>query len=74
MTNDEISRLKLDVALARALLDEVERAPDGADPRVMSQLVEELSRIAGKLAEHTNPASGAKLIDRPASRSLRDVA
>jgi hypothetical protein len=49
MSADEISRLKRDVALARALLDEVERGP-GADVRVVSQLVEELARVVAVLA------------------------
>jgi len=54
------SRLRLDIAVARALLDEVERQemPDG---HVVAQLIEELSRVAEDLARASQPPSGVQL-------------
>ena len=63
MKHEDKARLKLDIALARALLDEVERV-HSPDPRVLGQLVEELGRVAGDLAGHLEPAqSGIRLRD-----------
>ena len=61
MTHDDKTRLKLDIAVARALLDEVERFSD-PDPRVVGELVEELARVAESLSERM-PAtpSGVRL-------------
>ncbi|HEY1957339.1 MAG TPA: hypothetical protein VGH28_17090 [Polyangiaceae bacterium] len=61
MKHEEIARLKLDVALARALLDEVERVRS-PDPRVLGHLVEELGRVVDHLAVHLEPTeSGIRL-------------
>ena len=63
MTNESLSRLKVDLAVARSLLDEVERtaSPDG---RVVAQLVEELGRVTRHLSAHLDPpSSGARLSD-----------
>ena len=62
MTHDDKARLKLDIALARALLDEVERFSE-PDPRVVGQLVEELARVTESLSERILPAtpSGVRL-------------
>jgi len=52
--------LQIDIAVARALLDEVERQL-GVDGRVKKQLVEQLSRVIGSLAAHAEPESGVTL-------------
>jgi len=56
------ARLKLDIAVARALLDEVERQPE-PDGRIVAQLAEELARIASDLAQDLQPPSGVQLRD-----------
>jgi hypothetical protein len=57
------SRLKLDLALVRTLIDEMERGLDGNDG-ISTQLVEELSRLVNSLAKEIKPpASGERLLD-----------
>lgn len=57
------SRLKLDLALVRTLIDEMERGLDGGNG-IPSQLVEELSRLVSTLTNQaTPPKSGERLRD-----------
>lgn len=56
------SRLKLDVALIRTLLDEVERDLKGGEG-VSAQLVEELGRLTASLSREAGPTSGTRLRD-----------
>jgi hypothetical protein len=56
------SRLKLDLALVRTLIDEMERGLDATDG-IPTQLVEELSRLVGSLQLEINPPSGKRLRD-----------
>jgi hypothetical protein len=60
MTDQDRSHLTIDIAVARALLDEVERMTV-PDHRVMAQLAEELGRVASNLAAHVEPNSGVRL-------------
>ncbi len=61
---DAKTRLKLDIAIVRTLLDEVERGLE-PDAGVTTQLVEELARLVSSLAN--------EVTNRPATH-LRDVA
>ena len=57
------SRLKLDLALVRTLIDEMERGLDGGNG-IPSQLVEELSRLVSTLTNQVSPPkSGERLRD-----------
>lgn len=56
---DGRARFKLDLAVIRTLLDEVERAVDH-DGGVSSQLVDELERLTVNLAK-VQPPSGKRL-------------
>ena len=56
------SRLKLDLALVRTLIDEMERDLDSNDG-IPSQLVEELSRLVASLRSEITPPSGKRLRD-----------
>lgn len=56
------SRLKLDLALVRTLIDEMERDLDASDG-IPTQLVEELSRLVVSLRSEIPPASGKRLRD-----------
>ncbi len=56
------SRLKLDLALVRTLIDEMERGLDVTDG-IPTQLVEELSRLVGSLQLEITPPSGKRLRD-----------
>ncbi len=57
------SRLKLDLALVRTLIDEMERGLD-RESGISSQLVEELSRLVNSLSKEIKPpASGERLLD-----------
>ena len=56
---DARTRFKLDLALVRTLLDEVERGVDH-DGGVSSQLLDELERLTAGLAAHA-PPSGKRL-------------
>ncbi len=56
------SRLKLDLALVRTLIDEMERDIDSNDG-IPSQLVEELSRLVASLRSEITPPSGKRLRD-----------
>ncbi len=56
------SRLKLDLALVRTLIDEMERGLDGGNG-ISSQLVEELSRLVSSLSTEVQPVSGKRLRD-----------
>ena len=57
---DGRTRFKLDLALVRTLLDEVERGVDH-DGGVSLQLVGELERLAATLAKHHAPSSEKRL-------------
>ncbi len=56
------SRMKLDLALVRTLIDEMERDLDSTDG-IPSQLVEELSRLVASLRSEIAPPSGKRLRD-----------
>jgi hypothetical protein len=62
MNHQDEARLKLDVAVARALLDEIDRSAQ-PDPSVIAQLVEELNRVAAELSKHAAPVSDVGLRD-----------
>jgi hypothetical protein len=57
---DGRTRFKLDLALVRALLDEVERGVDH-DGAVSSQLLDELERLTSNLAKTSVPHSEKRL-------------
>jgi hypothetical protein len=57
---DGRTRFKLDLALVRALLDEVERGVDH-DGAVSSQLLDELERLTSNLAKTNAPHSEKRL-------------
>ena len=54
------TRLMLDLALVRTLLDEVERGLHD-DEGLTSQLVDELQRLAANVAQTHAPRSGTRL-------------
>ncbi len=57
------SRLKLDLALVRTLIDEMERGLDGGNG-IPTQLVEELNRLVATLSNEVQaPKSGERLLD-----------
>ncbi len=59
MHHDHTRRIKSNVAIARALLDEVERSLDAG---VTAQLAEELQRVATELmSHHAVPISETRL-------------
>lgn len=61
MTHEDTARLKIEIAVARALLDEIERAAT-PDASLVGQLVEELSRVIETLSPHASPSpSGVRL-------------
>jgi hypothetical protein len=57
---DDRTRFKLDLAVVRALLDEVERGID-RDDGVSCQLVDELERLTASLARARTPRSEKRL-------------
>ena len=57
---DGRARFKLDLAIVRTLLDEVERGVDH-DGGVSSQLLEELERLTASLAKARAPHSETRL-------------
>ena len=59
---EKTSRLKLDLALVRTLIDEMERGLDGGNG-IPSQLVEELERLVSSLSSEMNPVSKGRLRD-----------
>jgi len=48
------SRLQIDIALIRTLIDELERT---ADTRVAAQLVEEIARLAQEMSVEVPPST-----------------
>jgi hypothetical protein len=59
---EKTSRLKLDLALVRTLIDEMERGLDGGNG-IPSQLVEELERLVSSLSSEIKPVSKGRLRD-----------
>jgi hypothetical protein len=57
---DVRARFKLDLAVVRTLLDEVERAVD-QDAGVSCQLIDELERLTANLAKAHAPSSEKRL-------------